>query len=77
MKFSITGLVFRYITSYFFSLGTIYFNLELLINEDLSWNSVRCGRTTVCIVFFIWVLLEGGIIIFQIKFFIDSVKVHS
>lgn len=38
-----------------------------------------CPETAwdVCIVFFIWVLLEGGIIIFQIKFFIDSVKVHS
>lgn len=74
------GSAFRYITSYFFDflffLSTIYFNLELLVNEDLSLNSVRRGRTMFCMVCFYLSLVGGRHYYISMKFFTDSVKLH-
>lgn len=73
MTFSITGSVFRYIL-FLFSLGTIYFSVELLIHEDLSLNSVGRGRTTVCMVCFYLSFVGGKYYYSSRKVFTDSVK---
>lgn len=69
------GSAFRYITSFFFFfLSPIYFILELLINEDLSLNSMRRGRTTFCIVFYLS-FVGGRHYYISMKLFTDS-EVH-